>query len=148
MWTRKKIAIIAISAAVLLVGITGGVVLAQDNGNSNSTQAPPQAEDLLAKVVTIYQQNTGVTIDEAQLKTAFDQAQSQIQLAREQTMVQNLVKNGKLTQDQADQYLKWLQSRPSLPSGFGKGFGPGFGGCFGGRGGPAGPPPQAPSTTQ
>lgn len=146
MWTRKKIAIIAISAAVLLVGITGGVVLAQDNGTN--TQAPPQGEELLAKVVTIYQQNTGVTIDETQLKAAFEQAQSQIQLEREQNMVQNLVKNGKLTQDQADQYLKWLQSKPSLPSGFGRGFGQGLGGCFGGRGGPGGPPPQAPSTTQ
>jgi hypothetical protein len=124
------------------MGITGGVVLAQDNGTD---QAPPKGEDLLARVVTIYQQKTGVAIDEATLKASFEQAQSEIQMEREQAMIQDLVTQGKLTQEQADQYLQWLQSKPSLPSGFG-GFG--FGGCFGGRAGPGGPPPQPPSTTE
>jgi hypothetical protein len=144
MWTRKRIAVIAVSVALLLVGITGGVVLAQNNDN---TQAPPQGEDLLAKVVTIYQQKTGVAIDEAQLQASFQQAEQEIQQAREQAMIQNLVTQGKLTQDQADQYLNWLKSRPELP-GFGRGFG--FEGGFPGRGGPGPcfqPPQNSGSTT-
>jgi hypothetical protein len=146
MWTRRKIAVIAVSVALLLVGITGGAVLAQNN--DSNTQTPPQGEDLLAKVVTIYQQKTGVAIDEAQLQASFQQAEQEIQQAREQTMIQNLVTQGKLTQDQADQYLNWLKSKPEMP-GFGRGFG--FGGGFQGRGGsgPCFQPPQnSGSTTQ
>jgi len=137
MWPSKKLIIIPISAALLVAGITAGIVFAADNNNTQ----PNQGEDLLAKVCTIYAQKTGVTIDEATLKDAFNQAQNEIQLAREKSQLQNLVTQGKITQDQADQYLKWLQSRPNVPFGFG------FGG-FPGRGAPCAPPTPAPSTTQ
>jgi hypothetical protein len=141
MWPNKKSIIIAVSVAVLLIGSIAGVVLAQGNDNS---QSQTQGEDLLAKVCTIYQQNTGVTIDEAALKTAFTQAQNELQLAREKTQLQNMVSQGKITQDQADQYLSWWQSRPNVPFGFGGGFHAGFPG----RGGPCAPPATAPSTAQ
>lgn len=142
MWPSKKLIIIAVSVAVLLIGSIAGVVLAQ--GNENNTKSNTQSVDVLAKVITIYQQNTGVTIDEAALKTAFTQAENEIQLAREQTRLQDMVTQGKITQDQADQYLKWWQSRPNLPNGFGF-----RGGCgFPGRGAPGAPPASVPSTTQ
>jgi len=139
---NKKLIIIAVSVAVLLVGSIAGVVLAA--GNDNSNQSTAQGEDMLAKVCTIYQQNTGVTIDETALKAAFTQAENEAQLAREQARLKDLVTQGKITQDQADQYLKWWQSRPNLPGGFGFG-GPGG---FHGRGAPCVPPATAPSTTQ
>jgi hypothetical protein len=142
MWPSKKMIIIAISAAVLLVGSIAGVVLAQSNNTSDQSNA--QGVDILAKVCTIYQQKTGVTIDETALKASFTQAENEIQLAREQSRLQDLVTKGKITQDQADQYLKWWQSRPELPAGFGFG-GPGG---FPGRGAPCNPPASAPSTTQ
>jgi hypothetical protein len=139
---NKKSIVIAVSVAVLLVGSFAGVVLAAGNDNSNQSNA--QGEDLLAKVCTIYQQNTGVTIDETALKNAFTQAENEAQLAREQARLNDMVTQGKITQDQADQYLKWWQSRPNLPGGFGFG-GPGV---FHGRGAPCAPPATAPSTTQ
>jgi hypothetical protein len=142
MWPNKKSIIIAVSVAVLLIGSIAGVVLAQ--GNDENSQSQAQGEDLLAKVCAIYQQNTGVTIDETALKTAFTQAQDELQLAREKAQLQNMVDQGKITQDQADQYLSWWQSRPSVPFGFGGGFHAGFPG----RGGPCGSPATAPSTTQ
>lgn len=133
MWPSKKMIIIAVSVAVLLVGSIAGVVFAA-NGDNN--QSKVQGEDLLAKVCTIYQQKTGVTIDEATLKDAFAQAGSEMQLEREQTRLQDQVTQGKITQDQADQYLKWWQSRPNLPDGFGfRG-----GGGFPGHGAPCAPP--------
>jgi hypothetical protein len=147
MWPNKKAIIIAVSVAVLLVGSVVGVVLAQ--GNNSNSQPNPQGEDPLAKAIVIYQQKTGVTIDEATLKDALAQAQNEIQLAREQARLQDMVTQGKITQDQADQYLNWWKSRPNLPGGLGFGFG-GPGG-FPGRGGPCLPPPSAPpapSTTQ
>jgi len=139
---NKKSIVIAVSVAVLLVGSFAGVVLAAGNDNSNQSNA--QGEDLLAKVCTIYQQNTGVAIDETALKNAFTQAENEAQLAREQARLNDLVTQGKITQDQADQYLKWWQSRPNLPGGFGFG-GPGV---FHGRGASCAPPATAPSTTQ
>jgi hypothetical protein len=142
MWPNRKSIIIAVSVAVLLIGSIAGVVLAQ--GNDQNSQSQAQGEDLLAKVCTIYQQNTGVTIDEAALKTAFTQAQNELQLTREKAQLQNMVDQGKITQDQANQYLNWWQSRPSVPFGFGGGFHTGFPG----RGGPCVPPATAPSTTQ
>ncbi len=77
MWLNKKLIIIAVSVAVLLVGSIAGVVLAAGNGNNNQSKA--QGEDLLAKVCTIYQQKTGVTIDQAALKDAFTQAGKEMQ---------------------------------------------------------------------
>jgi hypothetical protein len=140
MWPSKKLIIIAVSVAVLLVGSIAGVVFAASNGDDN--QSNVQGEDLLAKVCTIYQQKTGVAIDEATLKDSFAQAENEIQTAREQARLQDMVKQGKITQDQADQYLKWWQSRPNVPFGFGGG------GHFPGRGAPCVPPASAPSTTQ
>jgi len=142
MLLNKKLIIIAVSVAVLLVGSIAGVVLAVGNGDDNQSKA--QGEDLLAKVCTIYQQKTGVAIDETALKDAFAQAGSEMQAQREQARLQDLVTQGKITQDQADQYLKWSQSRPNLPAGFGfRG-----GGGFPGHGAPCAPPASAPSTTQ
>jgi hypothetical protein len=140
MWPSKKLIIIAVSVAVLLMGSIAGVVLAA--GNDNNNQSTTQGDDLLAKVCTIYQQKTGVTIDEAALKDAFTQAGNEMQTAREQARLQDMVTQGKITQDQADQYLKWWQSRPDVPFGFGGGGG------FPGRGAPCVPPASAPSTTQ
>jgi len=142
MLLNKKLIIIAVSAAVLLVGSIAGVVLAA--GNSDANQSKAQGDDLLTKVCTIYQQKTGVAIDETALKDAFTQAGSEMQTEREQTRLQDLVTKGTITQEQADQYLNWLQSRPNLPAGFDfRG-----GGGFPGRGAPCTPPASAPSTTQ
>ena len=139
---NKKLIIIAVSVAVLLVGSIAGVVLAAGNGADNQSKA--QGEDLLAKVCTIYQQKTGVAIDQTALKDAFTQAGKEMQTEREQARLQDQVTQGKITQDQADQYLKWLQSRPDVPGGFGfRG-----GGGFHGQGAPCAPPASAPSTTQ
>jgi ribonuclease PH len=124
MWPNKKLIVIAVSVAVLLVGSIAGVVLAADSGDDNQPKA--QGEDLLTKVCTIYQQKTGVTIDQTSLKDAFAQAQSEMQAEREQARLQNLVEQGKITQEQADQYLNWCQSRPDLPDGVGFRGGGGF----------------------
>jgi hypothetical protein len=67
-----------------------------------------------------------------------------------------MVENGKITQEQADQYKEWIKSRPDLPAGPGGpkmfgGSGGERGGCFPGMGGrnfnpnfgPRFPPDQA-----
>lgn len=134
MWHSKKFIIVTVLAVVLLSGSIVSVALAANNGD---TQAKAPGEDMLGKVCAIYQQKTGVAIDQEALKAAFTQAQSELQKEREQSRLQDLVEQGKITQEQADQYLEWWQSRPDVPVG----FGPGGHGGFPGMGRQCAPPP-------
>ena len=111
MWRNKKVILLVALATALLIGSIAGVTFAQ-TGSGDDSQAKTQYEAVLDKVSQIYQQNTGVTIDAQQLKTAFAQAQKEMQNEALQSWLQNLVSEGKITQEQADQYLQWWQSRP------------------------------------
>jgi len=66
-------------------------------------------------VCEIYEENTGVTIDPQQLRDAFAQARSETELEVLGSRLQYLVDQGKITQDEADQYLEWWESRPDVP---------------------------------
>jgi hypothetical protein len=96
-------------------------------------------EALLDRVCQIYQQNTGVAIDPQQLKNAFTQAQGETQGEALQSRLEKLVNDGKITQEEADQYLEWWQSRPNIElpglGGYGRGGGMMWGGGCGGRDG-------------
>jgi hypothetical protein len=145
---RKRKWFIPVVLSILLIGgITGGVVAAANNGSSNTTagnetQATDQYQALLDRVCAIYEEKTGVAIDSGQLKDALEQAQSEMQDEALKSWLQNLVDKGKITQEEADQYLEWWQSRPDigLPLlGLGRqgpGVGMMWGRGFGPRGGP------------
>jgi len=144
MWRSKKFIIVAVVAAVVLAGSIGGIVYAQ-NGNSDDSQPKAQFATLLEKVCAIYQQNTGTEIKAEELQKAFDQARSEMQSEAQDKFLQKLVDEGKITQDQADQYKAWLESKPdvNIP------MAPGFSGMSRGFGGPGGfpgwgEPPQPP----
>ena len=111
MWRNKKVILLVALATALLIGSIAGVTFAQ-TGSGDDSQAKTQYEAVLDKVSQIYQQNTGVAIDAQQLKTAFAQAQKEMQNEALQSWLENLVSEGKITQEQADQYLQWWQSRP------------------------------------
>jgi hypothetical protein len=134
MWRSKKFIIVAVLAAVVLLGGIGGVALAQTE-NSNNSQPESKYGTLLSRVCEIYQEKTGVAIDQAALKDAFTQAQSELRTEALKNRLQSLVDQGKITQDQADQYLKWMESRPDVP--FKSGL-RGMGGIHG-WGGPSAP---------
>jgi len=74
------------------------------------------------------------------LKGALDQAQTELQEEALETRLQNLVDEGKITQEEADQYLEWRQSRPDIEAPLPGLGGPGLdGGMMQGRGfGPRG----------
>lgn len=123
MWRSKKLILAVVLAAVMLAGGIGGVVLATDNGDDDEPEAKYEA--LLDRVYEIYQQNTGVAIDREALKDAFTQARSEMQAEALEARLQSLVEEGKITQEQADEYLDWWQAKPDASFRFG----------FGGRGG-------------
>ncbi len=127
----KKLILVAVLAAVVLVGSIGGIALAQ-TGTGGST-----GKTLLARVATI------LNIDQPKLEAAFAQAQKEMRDEALTNRLNDLVKQGKMTQDQADQYQKWMQSKPNVPL---PGFGPGGHMGFRGFRGP-GPAGIAPTPT-
>ena len=132
MWRSKKFIIVAVLTAVVLVGSIGGIVLAADNGDDSQPAARYQA--LLDRVCEIYQEKTGVTIDQEALKDAFAQAKGEMRAEALQNRLQSLVDEGQITQEQADEYLEWQQSRPDVPVQFGFRGHVGFRGMGGMRG--------------
>jgi len=97
--------------------IAGGVVAAADNSSSNTedqSQPSDRHQALLDRACAIYEEETGVAVDSEQLKDALDQAQSEMQGEALESRLQNLVDEGKITQEEADQYLVWWQSRPDI----------------------------------
>ena len=145
MWKRKWFIPVVVVSVLLIGGITGGVVAA-NNSSSNTTagnqsQTTDRYQALLDRVCAIYEEKTGVAIDSEQLKDALDQAQGELQEEALETRLQNLVGEGQITEEEADQYLEWWQSRPDieapLPGLGGPGPGAGMmqGRGFGPRGG-------------
>lgn len=134
MWRSKKFIIFAVLAAVLLAGGVGAVALAADNGDDSQPKARFGA--LVDRICEIYQQKTGTAIDKEALKESFVEAGCEMRAEAWQNReemklgdmpnrlgmigaedmegwLQNLVEKGKITQGQADDYLKWWRSRPN-----------------------------------
>jgi len=132
MWRSKKLIVGVVLAAALLFGSLGGVVLAADNGDDSQPGALFGA--LWDKVCAIYEEKTGDTLDQEALKDSFVQARSEMRAEALQNRLQSLVDEGQITQEQADEYLEWQQSRPDVSVQFGfRGHG-GFRGMGGMRG--------------
>jgi hypothetical protein len=115
MWKRNKIFISGIVLMVVLAGTLGGVAVAQANDSNTN---PPQSSNntLLEKVATIYQANTGTAIDPQELEKAFQQAGQEIKSEALDNYLKKLVEDGKITQEQADQFKAWLDARPAFPT--------------------------------
>lgn len=143
MWHKKKWVIIAVVAAVVIltIGILGGVAYAQPPTPSGTDSG----KTLLGRVAAI------LGIEQQKVEEAFSQAQKDMQKDAQKARLEQMVKNGKLTQEQADKYQSWLDSRPDVPKnldiGPGAGFkrGMGFKGFFPGPWGKMGGKQQVPS---
>ena len=94
-------------------------------------------------------------LSETQVQSAIDQASRKMHNDATKAKLDRMVANGKLTQAQADEYLKWYEAKPEGIHGFGfggptgkhgqRGFGPGEHGKPMFPGSPA--PTQSPSST-
>ena len=128
MWRKRKWLIVAAVALVviLMAGIIGGVVYAQ---TTTPTPTPDnQGKTLLARVADI------LGIDQQKLEDAYNQAKKEMSDEALTSKLDTLVKAGKLTQEQADQYKQWWESRPDVPNiTDGKALQGGGLGCYPGR---------------
>ena len=138
MWKSKKFIVILALAIVALVGGTAGAVLASDSDSTTTTSSP--WDTFTSKVASI------LGLDEATVQDAVDQARQEMRDEALQNRLDELVANGQLTQEEADQYLEWWQSRPDieLPGLMGDGIG---GRMMDGGGHHWGPPPCAPDSS-
>ena len=109
---RKLRIIIPIVVAIVAVTAIGfSLALAQENerGDSNASR-------LAAKVAEI------LGLDAAEVDDAIKQARREIRDEAIQKKLNSLVENGRLTQEQADEHLNRLQSRPEGIPAIGKHF--------------------------
>ena len=112
MWRSRKFIAAVVVAGLVLVGSIGGAVLADDNENDNGPRAFLGA--LWDKTCAIYEDNTGDDIDPEALKDAFTQAQSELRTEALESRLQKLVDEGKITQEEADEHMAWLQEKPDM----------------------------------
>jgi len=131
----RKLIIISMILAIVAIGSISGVALAQ-GGEDNG---PATGGGLMERACAIYEANTGVAIDQAALKDAIAQAQSEMQAAAMEARLDRMVADGVLTEEQAQALLEWWQSRPDVP------FDLGCGGQGVFRSGPGGPGGFGPS---
>ena len=104
---NKKWALVIVLAivAVMAAGVIGGVVYAQ-SGNTATVKDPRST--LMSKVAE------KLGIDQSKLEEAFKQAEKEMRNDAFSERLKALVAKGKITQQQADDYLKWWQSRPDV----------------------------------
>ena len=103
MWRSKKFIIVGVLIAVIVAGSIGGVALAQTGNGDNS-----QPKTLLARVAE------KLGINQQELEDAFAEAQSEMRDEALNNRLQWLVEQGKITQQEADQYKAWWQARPDM----------------------------------
>lgn len=114
---RRRWIVVPVVVGLMAIGLTGGAVMAQTDEDGKSSPL----QSLASRVASI------LGIDEAQVQDAFDQAATELRDEAMQGKLAALVENGRLTQEQADEYLEWYQSRPA--DSFQRGIpGPRFGG--------------------
>lgn len=125
---KKFIIIMATVATVLALTLSGVVFAEEENGSDD--QPLPRHEVLLERVRDIYEENTGVALDSEELQNAFAQAQTLMRDEAMEARLQNLIDQGKITEEEADQLKEWWESRPNAPllGRFGHLGGPGLGG--------------------
>ena len=114
----RKIILIALLAVVVLAGSIGGIALANTEDEDNS-QPGARHEAMLNRVCEIYEDNTGVAIDSQELQNAFTQARSEIMTEARDNFRQRLIDEGKVTEEQLDEFDAWMEARPDTPFPFG-----------------------------
>ena len=115
MWRSKKFLLIGLISVVVLAGTLGGFALASaDDEDSNQPQI--EKVNIIDKVAEIYEKNTGTAIDSQELQKAFEEARDVVMTDALDQYLQSLVDEGKITQEQLDQFKAWLDARPSFPT--------------------------------
>ncbi len=97
---RKRWFFVPLLVGALVLGTVGGIVLAQEAGSGTGKTFAGRVAAILG-------------LDEAKVQGAMDQAAREMQDEGLKAKLDAMVAAGRITQAQADEYLKWYQSRPN-----------------------------------
>jgi polyhydroxyalkanoate synthesis regulator phasin len=97
----KKIVFTGLLVATMLISSAPAIALAQE------AEAPEHQGALISQVAEI------LGIDQQELENALKQAQIELQEGNRDAIVQELIAEGTLTQEQADEHKAWMESRPA-----------------------------------
>lgn len=120
---RKRWIIASVLTGVLAVGVfTAGLVAAQVADDSKGNRFTARVAQIL-------------DLDEDTVSDAMAQASRELREESAQEKLDELVAAGEITQEEADEYMAWIQSAPEGIYGMkGRGFGRGHHGKRGGHG--------------
>lgn len=104
MKNKKTIIIFAILVTVLLIGTTTGIAMALDQ----QTEKEKPSKIFFERVGEI------LGISGEKVEAAFKQAAKELREQKFEAYLKGLVEKGKITQEQAEQYKKWLKSKPDF----------------------------------
>ncbi|MDD5510027.1 MAG: hypothetical protein PHI12_04375 [Dehalococcoidales bacterium] len=122
-WRKKKF-VIPLVTAVALTGILAGSVFAQEEEEVNPQPGGTLIERLAEKL----------GIEQSELEAAFAEVRSEMMDDALNNRLEKLIEQGRLTQQEADQFKEWWQARPEMDLG---GFGIHLGDSGGGQPGAA-----------
>jgi hypothetical protein len=129
MWKKVLVlSLIVLSVVALATGVMASVNAADTVTPDKARLAPPPGgrpggpggpggPELMTRVAQI------LKIDKQNLEDAFKQAGSELAQKNMDNLFAGWIKDGKLTQAQADQYKAWLKAKPADMPGFGFGSG-------------------------
>ncbi len=123
---RKRWFFVSLVVGLLALALTAGAVLAQSDGDDGSLGVKTFA----ARVAAI------LGLDEGQVQDALTQAAGEARDEQLQSKLDQMVENGRITQEQADEKLQWFEDKPDGMMGkfHFRGHGrQGMRGMFGGR---------------
>lgn len=125
---RKRWLLIPVVVLLVALGVAGGAVLAEQVSDGDKMNGDGDKKSFAARVAEI------LGLEEDTVADAMDQAKKEMHDEYVQAWLDKMVEKGRITQDEADQYKEWLDSRPEgLDRFHGRGFGKGFGGHRGFR---------------
>ena len=103
---RKRWIIVSVVMAALAIAITGGAIMAQDEDEDGSKSFAGRVAEILG-------------LEEDTVGDAMKQAKEDMRDEAVKAKLDALVEDGKMTQEDADAYLEWLESRPDVDFGGG-----------------------------
>ena len=102
MWRKRKFIIMFLGSILIIAASLGGIAMAQDSEENSQT------DSLLGRVAKI------LGIDQQTVEDAFEQAKAEMHEEALDKYLQNLVDEGKITEEEAAEYKGWIEARPDM----------------------------------
>jgi hypothetical protein len=99
----KKIVFATVLVTTMLIASAPAIALAQEG------QAPERQGAMMSQVAEI------LGVDQEDLENAFKQAQTEAREENLEARLQELIAEGTLTQEQANEFKAWMEAKPDIP---------------------------------